>query len=564
GGRAARPAALPQRRAGAAAAPRARRAAAADDGAARHRTRARPRARRALGAARHRPRPARPRRPGRGAGGGEPAAPAPARARLRARAALRGGAGVAAPAAGRGRLRPAGPAAALGRAPHRPGLVAAGPGPEGRVGGARGQRLDWTADAPLRYRRPPPVPRRQQAHGHLRPGLGGAPGGVLRELAAGGARRRRGARARRHLVGDAPRGRPARPGGHRRPAWREGAAPRQPRLLVAVDHAPAPGAAATHARPAERRAGRAWHRGGGDARLDHPGQPRLHAAGRQDIQARGGAAAAIAGRGRAPRRELPRGDAALPAHQLAPGAERLHRADRGRRARRAGVRPRARRAGGAAARARRRGRALRGGRRAALHPQAGPRLRLRRPRMTVASAQGRVLVVNAGSSSLKMKLLPGGESLQVERLGGPTTARASFALVEAPRLTRHDEAFDFALEVFRRELGELDLAVVGHRVVHGGTEFTAPTLITAEVEARIEALSPLAPLHNPGNLAALRAARRALPEVPHVAVFDTAFHATLPERAYLYGLPLEYAERGMRRYGFHGTSHEYVSGRAAE
>ena len=170
--------------------------------------------------------------------------------------------------------------------------------------------------------------------------------------------------------------------------------------------------------------------------------------------------------------------------------------------------------------------------------------------MTVASAQGRVLVVNAGSSSLKMKLLPGGESLQVERLGGPTTARASFALVEAPRLTRHDEAFDFALEVFRRELGELDLAVVGHRVVHGGTEFTAPTLITAEVEARIEALSPLAPLHNPGNLAALRAARRALPEVPHVAVFDTAFHATLPERAYL--------------YGFHGTSHEYVSGRAAE
>lgn len=184
--------------------------------------------------------------------------------------------------------------------------------------------------------------------------------------------------------------------------------------------------------------------------------------------------------------------------------------------------------------------------------------------MTVASAQGRVLVVNAGSSSLKMKLLPGGESLQVERLGGPTTARASFALVEAPRLTRHDEAFDFALEVFRRELGELDLAVVGHRVVHGGTEFTAPTLITAEVEARIEALSPLAPLHNPGNLAALRAARRALPEVPHVAVFDTAFHATLPERAYLYGLPLEYAERGMRRYGFHGTSHEYVSGRAAE
>lgn len=174
-----------------------------------------------------------------------------------------------------------------------------------------------------------------------------------------------------------------------------------------------------------------------------------------------------------------------------------------------------------------------------------------------------VMVVNAGSSSLKLKLLPSEEGVLVERLGGPTTARATFALLEAPRLERFDEAFDFALTSWRAA-GLPDVAAVGHRVVHGGTRFRSPTLIDEEVEAAIEELSPLAPLHNPGNLAAMRAARRALPELPHVAVFDTAFHATLPPHAYLYGLPLEFAERGLRRYGFHGTSHQFVSRRAAE
>lgn len=177
--------------------------------------------------------------------------------------------------------------------------------------------------------------------------------------------------------------------------------------------------------------------------------------------------------------------------------------------------------------------------------------------------KGEVLVVNAGSSSLKMKLLPSGDSVEIERLGGPTTARASFKLLDSPRLERHDHAFDFALRELQ-ELGERHLAAVGHRVVHGGTRFEAPTLITDEVEEAIEELCPLAPLHNPGNLLAIRAARRALPDVPHVAIFDTAFHATLPPHAYHYGLPLSYAERGMRRYGFHGTSHQYVAGRAAD
>lgn len=170
-----------------------------------------------------------------------------------------------------------------------------------------------------------------------------------------------------------------------------------------------------------------------------------------------------------------------------------------------------------------------------------------------------VLVVNAGSSSLRMKLIPSGESVLMERLGGPTSVRASFALVESPRLERHDHAFEFGLALLEEHLGPLPLAVVGHRVVHGGTRFVRATLIDEEVEAAIEELCPLAPLHNPGNLAAIRAARAALPSAPHVAVFDTAFHATLPRRAFLYGLPLEYAEQGVRRYGFHGTSHQYVA-----
>lgn len=176
-----------------------------------------------------------------------------------------------------------------------------------------------------------------------------------------------------------------------------------------------------------------------------------------------------------------------------------------------------------------------------------------------------VLVVNAGSSSLKTKLLPSGESLIIERIGGPSTARASFALLERPRLERHDEALEFALREYERHVPGFAPQAVGHRVVHGGTRYVRATLVTPEVVVGIEELATLAPLHNPGNLAALRAALRAMPDVPHVAVFDTAFHAQLPPRAHLYGLPLAYAtERGMRRYGFHGPSHDYVSRRAAD
>ena len=101
--------------------------------------------------------------------------------------------------------------------------------------------------------------------------------------------------------------------------------------------------------------------------------------------------------------------------------------------------------------------------------------------------------------------------------------------------------------------------------MHGGEKFTEGTLITDEVLAQIEALNPLAPLHNPVNVAGIREMRRLFPAVPHVAVFDTAFHHTLPAHAYLYGLPYElYEKKGVRRYGFHGTSHHYVSLRAAQ
>ncbi|WP_161882087.1 acetate/propionate family kinase [Deinococcus alpinitundrae] len=162
-----------------------------------------------------------------------------------------------------------------------------------------------------------------------------------------------------------------------------------------------------------------------------------------------------------------------------------------------------------------------------------------------------VLVTNAGSSSLKYQLLDGPEKLLsglVERIGEPGG----------------DPDHASAL---RRVLAELppDVTVqaVGHRVVHGGEAFREATLITLEVLEIIAALADLAPLHNPPAVQGIRAALVALPGVPNVAVFDTAFHATLPPHAYLYALPYAlYTKEGIRRYGFHGTSHAYVSRRA--
>lgn len=177
-----------------------------------------------------------------------------------------------------------------------------------------------------------------------------------------------------------------------------------------------------------------------------------------------------------------------------------------------------------------------------------------------------VLVVNAGSSSLKLKLLPQDLSFTAERIGQGGTLRSSVDLPALERpLDTHEAALHVCLEVLGRHLSLSEIQAVGHRVVHGGERYTAPTLLSEAVLTDLEALSPLAPLHNPANLEGVRAALRLLPDAPHVAVFDTAFHSTLPPQAFLYALPRElYHSRSLRRYGFHGTSHDFVTRRAAE
>ena len=180
-----------------------------------------------------------------------------------------------------------------------------------------------------------------------------------------------------------------------------------------------------------------------------------------------------------------------------------------------------------------------------------------------------ILVVNCGSSSLKTSI--------IDHLSAETVASAKVERIgEAePRYKIGDEDYqpcnapnhEAALELVLSRLTSngFTLAAVGHRVVHGGEEFLHPTLITDEVEAVIEKLFELAPLHNPANLAGIRGARKLLPDVPQIAVFDTAFHATLPRRAREYALPYELAEKhGIRRYGFHGISHNWVARRAAD
>ncbi|HAK94693.1 MAG TPA: acetate/propionate family kinase [Planctomycetes bacterium] len=182
-----------------------------------------------------------------------------------------------------------------------------------------------------------------------------------------------------------------------------------------------------------------------------------------------------------------------------------------------------------------------------------------------------ILVVNCGSSSLKYTLWDIGDERrnahgQIERIGldGTRQRHRGPGGEESRDLPKGGHAE--ALAAMVRALGDAaPVSVVVHRVVHGGDRFTEATLITDEVLAEIEKVSALAPLHNPVNVAGIREMRRLLPAVPHVAVFDTAFHHTLPTYAYLYGLPYElYEKTGVRRYGFHGMSHSYVCLRAAE
>jgi acetate kinase len=191
----------------------------------------------------------------------------------------------------------------------------------------------------------------------------------------------------------------------------------------------------------------------------------------------------------------------------------------------------------------------------------------------------KLLVINCGSSSLKYSFYDTANESRharglVERIGLDGTRLVHRGPNDEVKRELAKGGFDEAFQAMVAELTAKESGVIGvvgevsvvaHRVVHGGEKFTEATLITDEVLAQIEALNPLAPLHNPVNVAGIREMRRLFPAVPHVAVFDTAFHHTLPAQAYLYGLPYElYEKKGVRRYGFHGTSHQYVSLRAAE
>ncbi|WP_425954986.1 acetate/propionate family kinase [Xylanimonas sp. McL0601] len=187
-----------------------------------------------------------------------------------------------------------------------------------------------------------------------------------------------------------------------------------------------------------------------------------------------------------------------------------------------------------------------------------------------------VLVLNSGSSSLKYQLVSpeSGEALAVglvEKIGEPqgilTHEVGDDETTRELPIPDHGEALRLVLGLFDEvgpSLEKAGVVAVGHRVVHGGTDYSQPTVIDDDVVAGIEALVPLAPLHNPANVTGIKVARELL-DVPHVAVFDTAFFATLPEPAYTYAIDADVAkEHRIRRYGFHGTSHQYVSERVSQ
>jgi acetate kinase len=190
-----------------------------------------------------------------------------------------------------------------------------------------------------------------------------------------------------------------------------------------------------------------------------------------------------------------------------------------------------------------------------------------------------ILVINCGSSSLKYQLIDS-ESEKVlakglcERIGidGRLTyspAGGEKEVTEAPMPT-HTEAIQLVLDALTNEktgvIKSLDeVGAVGHRLVHGGEKFACSVVITDEVLAAVEECNDLAPLHNPANLIGVDACKKCMPGVPMVGVFDTAFHQTMPKEAYMYALPYEYYDKyKVRRYGFHGTSHSFVSKRTAE
>ena len=188
----------------------------------------------------------------------------------------------------------------------------------------------------------------------------------------------------------------------------------------------------------------------------------------------------------------------------------------------------------------------------------------------------KILVLNAGSSSLKWKLFDMHTRSVIASglVEGISEYYGSFKLLYLDKelkiehaITDHNEAFALLFETLSTQNIiniEDDLDAIGHRVVHGGETFTAPTLVDSNVLAALRLLTPLAPLHNPANLLGVEITSKLAPKIPNIAVFDTAFHQSMPEHAYLYALPSElYSKHHIRRYGFHGTSHHFVAEQAA-
>ncbi len=192
----------------------------------------------------------------------------------------------------------------------------------------------------------------------------------------------------------------------------------------------------------------------------------------------------------------------------------------------------------------------------------------------------KILVINCGSSSLKFQLIDSDSEQCIakglcERIGidGSMITYAPAGgekEVTVTPMADHTDAIRLVLEALANEktgvVKSLDeIGAVGHRVVHGGEKFSGSVVITDEVISAVEECNDLAPLHNPANLIGIDACKKLMPDTPMVGVFDTAFHQTMPEEAYLYGLPFEYYQKyKIRRYGFHGTSHSFVSKKAAE
>jgi acetate kinase len=192
----------------------------------------------------------------------------------------------------------------------------------------------------------------------------------------------------------------------------------------------------------------------------------------------------------------------------------------------------------------------------------------------------KILVLNCGSSSVKYQLIDMDEELalakgKVERIGMSASVLTHKPYdrpqtVISGEILDHIQAIDFIISMLLSPnhgvIGDKnEISAVGHRVVHGGERFTESVLVTKDVMGELKQLIPLAPLHNPHNIRGVQAASQTLHDVPQVAVFDTAFHHRMPPHAYIYGLPyVLYRKYSIRRYGFHGTSHYYVSAKAAQ